>query len=805
MFGNMFSKFGKKNNDEYNEYEDEGNFSYNEDLKTNEFNDATIEYGDGEEIEEEIYEEDPHEIDKNKIMFYALIGGLILLVIIILLLRGCVFAEGKLKSIEITAPNIIYVGEKQEIKAKANGRGNFKNTIYKFDTSNNGIAEVENKDYVKGKSVTNNLIPITTGRFILQVSGQIGDVKLPAEKEIVICRRLSDQAFHSNSLTAVINKPIKLNVDLGEDNECFEGLTYKISDESIVKIDDDGNLVGLKKGSTTITFRSDGEEVTKEVNVSTDGKSVTGLSLNKSNVTLTVGSSETIKATITPKDATNKNINWTSSNSGVVTVSKTGKLTGVGKGTAVVKALTEDGGYTKLINVTVKNKTSGGNQGGSTSKDNTAPKLTSVKIYSNNTYSGYAKKDDKITLEMTFSEVLGTYPSVIMGGNATTSTCSGTVCKAVYTVVNTTPEGKINFTIDSYRDKAGNTGKVVTTTTNNSKVVVDKIQPSCSITSNRNDTTEKVKFTWFDSNTGVREYKKPNGTLVSASSVGTKKDGNETFTFNVEPVSYVVSMTITDWAGNTKNCSYTVQKKDSIQKTYTATFNTNTGVSNIGATSLSCTTTGTNKSCTVKAPSIIAQNGYTVVGWNTSKTATTAKYKVGSTITLDSNPTFYAIVSKNQQIVDQNKTYKVTFKKGTGVSSIGATSLSCTTTGTNTSCTVTAPSITPKSLYQTIGWCTSSSCTTANYNVGAKIELDSNETFYAVAKYKYSGGGGSSDDDDDDGGSSGKKCEIGTIGASFCDCCTKTIIQQYCGTYNQWYNRDTGKSCETECTCVIVD
>ena len=100
MFGGMFGK--KKNNDEYNEYEDEGNFSYNEDLKTNEFNDATIEYGDGEEIEEEIYEEDPHEVNKNKIMFYALIGGLILLLIIILLLRGCVFAEGKLKSVEIT-------------------------------------------------------------------------------------------------------------------------------------------------------------------------------------------------------------------------------------------------------------------------------------------------------------------------------------------------------------------------------------------------------------------------------------------------------------------------------------------------------------------------------------------------------------------------------------------------------------------------------------------------------------------------------------------------------------------------------
>jgi len=653
MFGNMF---GKKNNDEYNEYEDEGNFSYNEDLKTNEFNDATIEYGDGEEIEEEIYEEDPHEFNKNKIMFYALIAGLIILLLIVLLIRGCVLTDGKLKSIELTAPDIIYVGEKEKITVRARGNRNLKNTVYKFDTSNNSIVEVEAKGYVKGKTATDYLIPITTGRFILQASAQLDDVKLPnVEKEIVICRRLSEEAFHSNELTAVLNKPIKLNVDLGDDTECFNDLTYDIKDTSIVNIDNKGNLIGLKKGSTTITFKSDGKEITKTVNVALDGKSVTGLSLNKTNVTLTVGKSETIKATIKPSDATNKNINWSSSNTGVVTVSKTGKLTGVGQGTAIVKATTEDGNYTKLINVTVKNKATGGNQGGnqgggsSTSKDTTAPKLTSVKLYSNYTYKQFAsinKDSNKITLEMTFSETLGTKPVVTMGGNSVSVNCSGTTCKAVYTVVSTTQEGNLNFSIKSYKDKSGNTGTVVTTTTDGSKVSVDKNQPVCSVEGlNRTTTTEKVKFTWYDNNSGVREVVKPNGTKKSASVVGQKVDGNETFSYNIESSNYSVSMTVTDWAGNKKTCTYTVQKKESIQKTYTATFNTNTGVSSIGTSSLSCTTTGTNTSCTIKAPTITAQKGYTVKGWCTTNSCSSAEYKVGDTITLNGNKTLYAIAT----------------------------------------------------------------------------------------------------------------------------------------------------------------
>ena len=263
MLNDLFSK-KKKKNQEQDEYEDDGNFSYNEDLKTNEFNDATIEYGDGEEIQDDDstdFEEEPED-KKHKILFYALIGFLILLLLIVLMIRGCYLKDGTLRSISIDAPNIIYVGEKTQITVKASGKNNLKKTSYKFDTSNNSIVDIDARGYLQGKVVKNNLIPITTGRFVLEVSAQLNDVKLPnVEKEIVICRKLSEDSFSSKELTAVIGKSIKLNVDLGEDNECITNLNYEIKDKNLVKIDESGNLVGLKEGKTEITFTNGKEKI----------------------------------------------------------------------------------------------------------------------------------------------------------------------------------------------------------------------------------------------------------------------------------------------------------------------------------------------------------------------------------------------------------------------------------------------------------------------------------------------------------------------------------------------------------------
>ena len=79
---------------------------------------------------------------------------------------------------------------------------------------------------------------------------------------------------------------------------------------------------------------------------------VTGVTLDKTTATVEVGASVSLTATVAPNNATNKAVNWTSSDNTVATVSG-GKVTGVKAGTATITATTADGNKTATCTVTV--------------------------------------------------------------------------------------------------------------------------------------------------------------------------------------------------------------------------------------------------------------------------------------------------------------------------------------------------------------------------------------------------------------------------------------------------------------------
>ena len=88
--------------------------------------------------------------------------------------------------------------------------------------------------------------------------------------------------------------------------------------------------------------------------------SVTGVSLDKTELSLTVGGTETLTATITPDNATNKNLTWSSDDTSVATVDASGLVTAVSAGTATITVTTEDGAKTATCTVTVSRYSSGG-------------------------------------------------------------------------------------------------------------------------------------------------------------------------------------------------------------------------------------------------------------------------------------------------------------------------------------------------------------------------------------------------------------------------------------------------------------
>jgi len=86
---------------------------------------------------------------------------------------------------------------------------------------------------------------------------------------------------------------------------------------------------------------------------------VTGVSLNKTSLSLAVGGSETLTENVAPSNATNKTVTWTSSNTAIATVTN-GLVRAVSAGSATIIVSTVDGGKTATCTVNVTGGSGGG-------------------------------------------------------------------------------------------------------------------------------------------------------------------------------------------------------------------------------------------------------------------------------------------------------------------------------------------------------------------------------------------------------------------------------------------------------------
>ena len=141
----------------------------------------------------------------------------------------------------------------------------------------------------------------------------------------------------------------------------------------------EGTLAADKKSFTTKYTDDDGKEVSETytridkapakatlvITVTGSDVDVTEVKITSTVTEVTAGEIITLTAAVSPENATNKTVTWTSSNESVATVDSTGKVTGVAAGTATITA--KAGEKTATVDVTVKAAaTSGGETGGET-------------------------------------------------------------------------------------------------------------------------------------------------------------------------------------------------------------------------------------------------------------------------------------------------------------------------------------------------------------------------------------------------------------------------------------------------------
>ena len=136
-------------------------------------------------------------------------------------------------------------------------------------------------------------------------------------------------------------------------------VAWSSSDRSVATVDKAGTVHGLRPGTATVTATAEGKSGTCAVTVKAKAIGVTEVTLDRAELTLTEGETETLTATVRPDKADNKKVKWSSDKTDVATVDGAGKVTAVKAGEAVITVTTEDGGKTATCKVTVKVKAVG--------------------------------------------------------------------------------------------------------------------------------------------------------------------------------------------------------------------------------------------------------------------------------------------------------------------------------------------------------------------------------------------------------------------------------------------------------------
>ena len=254
--------------------------------------------------------------------------------------------EVHVKSITLDRPELeLTEGEKDTLKA----------TILPSKAPQ-GIQWISSDEDVASVGENGELQAITAGnaviRAIAEDNGLEAVCSLTVKKLIIPVTSVS---LDKETLPILVGGNYTFKATVLPENATDKSLSWKSDNEDVAMVSQQGKVVGAGVGTAHIIVASTQyPEVTDTctVTVESDVVAVTGVSL-PSTITLTMGTPQTISATIIPAGATNQNVRWTSGNNGVVTVDG-GRLTPVASGETDVTVPTVDGGFTATCHVTVK-------------------------------------------------------------------------------------------------------------------------------------------------------------------------------------------------------------------------------------------------------------------------------------------------------------------------------------------------------------------------------------------------------------------------------------------------------------------
>ena len=279
------------------------------------------------------------------------------------------------------------VGETETLTATVKP-DNASNKKVTWRSANESIAYVNDNGVVYALTKGNSMVIATTedGEFSAECMIKVIDpdeptdpVDPPIGPENI---SVTNVTLNKSNLSLRIGEQETLIATVQPSDATNKNVSWVSIDPLVARVDNNGKITALSTGWAVIYVRTedgnkteyctvtvteptdpvdppvDPDEPTDPVDPPADPDmpetvSVTGITLNKTEITLNVGETKTLIATVLPINATNKNVSWSSTNSTVANVNGNGKVQSLRAGMAVIIVSTEDGGYFASCLITV--------------------------------------------------------------------------------------------------------------------------------------------------------------------------------------------------------------------------------------------------------------------------------------------------------------------------------------------------------------------------------------------------------------------------------------------------------------------
>ncbi|MGN0448447.1 MAG: Ig domain-containing protein [Acutalibacteraceae bacterium] len=237
----------------------------------------------------------------------------------------------------------VYTGKTVTLNAKVLPEDANVQTVT-WSSSDKTVATVSSKGVVTG---------LKAGTAIISAVSTDGSYK--AESTVTVKQYASSVSFEQSELYINKGSSYELKATVLPFDTTDKSLTFESSAPDIVSVNSEGKITAHLGGQAVITAKvnvTDGREIVARCYVNVV-EPVTGVSLNINEKTIFVGESLTLVATVSPSDAYNKAIRWSSSDGAVAEVSSQGVVTALKSGTATIYATSVDGNITAECKLTL--------------------------------------------------------------------------------------------------------------------------------------------------------------------------------------------------------------------------------------------------------------------------------------------------------------------------------------------------------------------------------------------------------------------------------------------------------------------